>query len=77
MFKYTPFSPKTSQKAPQGPFGTPQDDKNYLFEMPGYENPMVGKRIFELSPVEKKVSMTVPIGFLGPGAMSAKRSVCR
>ena len=46
------FGPKMSQK---GPIGTPQDDKNYFFELPGYGNPMLGKRIFELSPIGKKL----------------------
>ena len=58
------FSKKTlffwnKPKGPQGPFGTPQDDKNYLFELPGYENPMLGKRIFDLSPI-KKVGLSKP-----------------
>ena len=47
------FCSGTSQKAPQGPIGTPQDDRNYLFELPGYENPILGKRIFDLSPIKK------------------------
>ena len=42
-------------KSPQGAVGTHQDDKNCFFELPGYENPMLGKRIFELSPIEKKL----------------------
>ena len=43
---------------------------------------MVGKRIFELSPIEKKLVWLYQgsgghIGFSGPGAMSAKCSVCK
>ena len=49
------FLPKNEPKGPQGPIGTPQDDKNCFFELPGYESPMLGKRIFELSPIEKKL----------------------
>ena len=49
------FLPENEPKGPQGPIGTPQDDKNYFFELPGYENPMLGKRIFELSPIGKKL----------------------
>ena len=30
------------------------DDENYFFELPGYENPMLGKRILGLSPIQKK-----------------------
>ena len=45
--------PENEPKGPQGPIETPQDDKNYFFELPGYENPMLEKRIFELSPKEK------------------------
>ena len=47
------FLPKNEPKGPQGPIGTPQGDKSYFFELPGYENPILGKRIFELSPIEK------------------------
>ena len=45
--------PENEPKGPQGPIGTPQDDKNYFFKLPGYEHPSVEKRIFELSPIEK------------------------
>ena len=37
--------------------GTTQDYENYFFEMPGYEKPMVEKRIFYLSPIEKKLNV--------------------
>ena len=50
----TLFCPKKSQKAP-GTHWHPQDDKNYCSELPGYENSMKEKRIFELSPIEKKL----------------------
>ena len=49
------FLPENEPKGPQGPIGTPQDDKNYFFKLPGYENPRLGKRIFELSPIGKKL----------------------
>ena len=51
----TPFGPKTSQKGPRANWD-PQDDKNIFFELPGYEYPMLGKRIFDLSPIEKKLA---------------------
>ena len=38
---------------------TPQDYKNYFYKLPGYENPMLEKRFFELSPIEKKVGVTI------------------
>ena len=50
------FCPQNGPKGPQGPIiGTPQDDKNYFFELPGYGNLIVEKRILELSPIEKKL----------------------
>ena len=49
------FSPKMSQKAPRDPLRPPRDNENYFFELPGYENHMVEKRIFGLSPIEKKL----------------------
>ena len=55
MFKNTTFSLQKDPKGPQGPIGAPQDNKNYFFELPGYENHMVEKRIFELFPIEKKL----------------------
>ena len=48
-------SPKIEPKAPQDPIGTSQDNKNYFSEMPGYKNSGVEKRIFKLSPIEKKL----------------------
>ena len=42
-------------KRRQRPIGTQKDDGPYFFELPGYENPMVEKIIFELSPIEKKL----------------------
>ena len=47
------FFPESEPKGPQGPIWTPQDDKNCFFELPGYENPMLEKIFFELSPIEK------------------------
>ena len=44
-----------SQKARRVLCELPQDHKNYFYEIPGYENPMLGKRIFELSPKEKSL----------------------
>ena len=55
LLQNSSFSPENEPKGPLGPIGTPHDDKNYFFELPGYENPMVEKRIFELSPIEKKL----------------------
>ena len=48
------YYPLNKPKGPQGPIGNPQDHKNYFFELPGYENPVIEKGIFELSPIEKK-----------------------
>ena len=48
------YSPKMSQKAPRDPLRPPMTMKTF-FEMPGYENHMVEKRIFGLSPIEKKL----------------------
>ena len=47
------FSPKMSQKAPRAPLGPPRTMKIVFFELPGYENHMLEKRFFELSPIEK------------------------
>ena len=49
----------------------PKNEQKVL-ELPGYGNPMLGKRIFELSPIEKKLVWPYHgygehIGFLGPG----------
>ena len=35
--------------------GTQQDGENYCSELPGYENSMKEKIIFELSPIEKNL----------------------
>ena len=46
-------------KKPKGPrvlLGPPPQDPKIIFELPGYQNPMVGKRIFELSPIKKNWS---------------------
>ena len=37
------------------PHWDPHDPKKYFFKLPRYENPMLEKRIFELSPIEKKL----------------------
>ena len=50
-----PFFARKRVKRPPGARWDPQDDKNYFFELPGYENPMVEKRIFDLSAIEKKL----------------------
>ena len=52
--KITLYSPKFSQKAPRASL-TPHDHENYIFELPGYENPMFGKIIFKISPIEKSL----------------------
>ena len=44
-----------SQKAPWDPLGPPRMTKIIFFELPGYENPMLEKGIFELSPIGKKL----------------------
>ena len=49
------FRPKMGQKAPRGPLGPPQEGKNFSSELPGYENSMKEKIIFDLSPIEKKL----------------------
>ena len=49
------FQLQNEPKGPQGPIETPQDGKNCCSELPGYENPMKEKRIFELSPIGKKL----------------------
>ena len=46
------FAPQMSQKAP-GPHRDPPGPWKLFFELPEYENIMVEKIIFELSPVEK------------------------
>ena len=58
MSKNSPFCPKTSQKAPRDPLAPLRMKKVNFFELPVYENPMLGKRIFKLSPIEKKVGLT-------------------
>ena len=45
LFKNCHFSPQNEPKGPQGPIETPQDHENYFFELPGYENPMLEKKI--------------------------------
>ena len=54
LFKNCHFWPQNEPKGPLGPIGTPHDDKNYFFELPGYENPML-EIFFELSPIGKKL----------------------
>ena len=51
---------KRAKRAP-GPNWDPQDDKNIFFELPGYEYPMLGKRILDLSLIEKKLASPYPI----------------
>ena len=48
------FGPKMSQKAPRAPLRPPKMTKTIFFELPGYENPMLERRIFELPPIEEK-----------------------
>ena len=56
------FSPKRAKKL-LGANWDPQDDKNNFFELTEYENPMVGKRIFYLSPIQKSLcDQTVRLG---------------
>ena len=55
MIKNIPFHPDNELKGPQGPIETPQDQKKFFLVLPGYENPMLEKRIFELSPIGKKL----------------------
>ena len=38
-----------------GPIETYHADKNYILELPGYENPMQEKRLFELYTIGKKM----------------------
>ena len=52
--KIAPFSPKMSQKAPWAPMGHPMTMK-FFFELPGYQNPGMEKRILKLSPIGKKL----------------------
>ena len=40
------FLPKNEPKGPQGTIGTPQSNKNYFSELPGYGNPMLEKKNF-------------------------------
>ena len=46
--------------------GTPQDHENYFFELPGYVNSMIEKRIFELSPIEKKLLLPKVLAWISP-----------
>ena len=55
LYENSLFCFKNVPKGPQVPIGNPQDDKNCFFELPGYENPMLGKRIFEFSPIKNKL----------------------
>ena len=55
LFKNCHFWPQNEPKGPQGPIETPQDHENNFFELPGYENPMLEKIFFELSPIGKKL----------------------
>ena len=55
LLKKAVFGLKTSQKAPRDSLGPPQDGENYFSDLPGYENSMKEKRIFELSTIEKKL----------------------
>ena len=54
LWKRALLGTKMSQKGPRSLLGPPRMT-NYFFELPGYENPMLGKRIFDLSPIEKKL----------------------
>ena len=55
LFKKSFFEHENGSKGPKSPIGTAQDHKNYFFELPEYENPIDGKRIFELFAIEKKL----------------------
>ena len=48
-----PFLAQKREERPPGPHWDPPGWQNFFFELAGYENPMVEKRIFELSPIEK------------------------
>ena len=66
------FGPKMGQKDLRAPLGPPRMTKIIFFELPGYDNPMLGKRIFELSPIGKKLVWPYHgygghVGFSGPG----------
>ena len=47
------FLPKIKPKGPQGPNGTPQDDKNCFLSCQDMKTPHLKKRIFGLSRIEK------------------------
>ena len=49
------FEYKLSKNLPGAPLGW----KSFLY-LPGYQNPMLGNRIFELSSIEKRVGETKP-----------------
>ena len=55
LFKNCHFWPQNEPKDAQGTIDTPQDHENNFFELPGYENPMLEKIFFELSPIGKKL----------------------
>ena len=54
LVKIALFSRKMSKKAPRTPLG-PNDHENNFFELPGYQNPMLGKIILDLSDIGKKL----------------------
>ena len=47
--KIARFIPKMAQNAPRDP----SRSQTAFFELPGYENPMIRKRIFELLRIEQ------------------------
>ena len=53
------FGPKMSLKAPRAPLRPPRTMKIIFFELPGYQNPMMEKRIYKLSPIGKKSDQTM------------------
>ena len=58
-------------KRPQDPIGTSKDDKNYFFELPGYETPCQDKEFWCYLPYKKMQSYhgySGHDGFSGSGA---------
>ena len=60
LFKNCHFQPQKEPKGPKGPIETPQDHENNFFELPGYENPMLEKKILNYLPQEKSWFDHVP-----------------
>ena len=61
LFQTSPFLLKRWAKRPLGHHLSTPGWQKYFFKLPGYENPMLGRRIFDLSSfVKKKVCITKP-----------------